>query len=184
MLENDEDALWWQDGGIKTYRAWRVVWKIVQKIKNPPWFAQAVTVFQNRQIFQNLKGRFWGRYRSLTGLIMFPIILPPENKWFAFLKWPFWPSGCWDTNTSHDCRGKFSYFRLRDMTILVLCRLIFVELLNKFTCWIRVLMRSKGCNKMVLQVPENEPAKKDLTTGLDKGSILYHFFWKMSRITF
>ena len=21
MLENDEDALWWQDGGIKTYRA-------------------------------------------------------------------------------------------------------------------------------------------------------------------
>ena len=58
MLENDEDALWWQDGGIKTYRAWRVVWKIVQKIKNPPWFAQAVTVFQNRQIFQNLKGRF------------------------------------------------------------------------------------------------------------------------------
>jgi len=58
MLENDEDALWWQDDGIKTCGAWRVVWKIVQKIEDPSEFAQAVTVFQNRQIFQNLIGHF------------------------------------------------------------------------------------------------------------------------------
>ena len=55
---------------------------------------------------------------------MSPIILSPENKCFAFLKWPFWPSGCWDTNTSHGRKEKIPYFRLGDMTILVLCRSI------------------------------------------------------------
>ena len=34
-------------------------------------------------------------------------------------------------------------------------------------CWIRVLTKSKGWNKMVLHVPETEPATNDLTMGLE-----------------
>ena len=47
---------------------------------------------------------------------------------------------------------------------------------SDFELWIRVLTRSRGWKRIVVQVPENEPAKKALNTGLASKSILLPLF--------
>ena len=53
---------------------------------------------------------------------MCPIIVSPENNRFAFLKWTFWPSGCWDLITWHLLEMKIPFFIKRHSTKIVISR--------------------------------------------------------------